>query len=165
MADLLVKLYQLPPLPPFVARLAAAGVTVRRAMAYEKKPVIDWVLAQFGSQWASECDISFSRQPPACMIAIESNSLLGFACYESSWRNFFGPTGVISSRRGQGIGKTLLLSALHSMAEMGYAYAVIGAAGDQSEFYKNTVNAQLIDDSSPGSYEKPVENTTGNKGH
>ena len=47
---------------------------------------------------------------------------------ECTRRAFFGPTGVLESERGQGIGKVLLLACLHGLAEMGYAYGIIAEA-------------------------------------
>ena len=40
--------------------------------------------------------------------------MLGFACYDVTCRNFFGPEGVAAKERGHGIGRALLLSALHA---------------------------------------------------
>jgi len=63
----------------------------------------------------------------------------------------FGPTGVLQSARGKGIGKALLLACLWSLREMGYVYAIIGAAGPV-RFYQKTVGAIIIPDSEPGIY-------------
>ena len=52
--------------------------------------------------------------------------MLGFACYDTTHKNFFGPTGVDAAKRGQGIGTALLLATLHAMREAGYMYAIIG---------------------------------------
>jgi predicted N-acetyltransferase YhbS len=41
----------------------------------------------------------------------------------------FGPTGVLESARGKGIGTALLIAALRGLKEMGYAYGVIGGVG------------------------------------
>jgi len=120
-------------------------------MPYEKHQVVQWVLDNFGQRWASECDVSFARQPVACFIATRSGEIFGFACYDSTCKGYFGPTGVIEIYRGRGIGKALLLSSLHSMHEQGYAYAIIGAAGPVA-FYAKTVGAIEIPDSVPGIY-------------
>ena len=66
------------------------------------------------------------------MIAVresgdDQKEIVGFACYDATCMNFFGPTGVKESERGKGVGKALLLAALHAMKEQGYAYAIIGA--------------------------------------
>ena len=105
----------------------------------------------FGKLWASECDIAFARQPVSCYLAIKNSGLVGFACYECSMKNFFGPVGVTEKFREKGVGTALLLKCLHAMAAGGYAYAIVGDA-DSSEFYEKTVNAHVIPGSSPGIY-------------
>ena len=42
MSDLLVRLWELPPLEPALAACASHGVTVRRALAPEKPVVLDF---------------------------------------------------------------------------------------------------------------------------
>ena len=124
---------------------------MRTARAYEKSLVIDWVNQLFGSGWASECDVAFSHQPITCFLATQNGTIIGFACYESTWKNFFGPLGVAEQARRHGIGTTLLLACLHAMAAQGYAYAIIGATGDPA-FYVKTVGAMPIEGSEPGMY-------------
>jgi hypothetical protein len=89
-------------------------------MAYEKDAVVGWVKTQFGPAWASECDVAFSNRPISCYIATQNGVIVGFACYDSTCRGFFGPIGLIEAMRGHGIGRVLLLSCLASMAGMGY---------------------------------------------
>lgn len=151
MPDLLVKLYELPDVKPYVDKLQTEGINVRRAMAYEKHQVVKWVEDNFGQGWASECDIAFSRNPVSCFIAVENRSVIGFACYDSAAKNFFGPIGVAEHARSRGIGGALLLSALDAMSQIGYAYAIIGGVGS-AEFYVTTVGAIEIPGSSPGIY-------------
>jgi ribosomal protein S18 acetylase RimI-like enzyme len=151
MSDLLVKLYDLPDVAPVVDSLQRDGITIRRAMPYEKRQAVEWVLGNFGHHWASECDVSFARQPVACFLATQSSRIVGFACYDSTSKDYFGPIGVLDACRGHGIGKALLLAALHSMREQGYAYAIVGAAGPK-EFYAKIVGAIEIPDSTPGVY-------------
>src|SRR5690554_3639914 len=109
MPDMLVKLYQLPSAVPSVDKLASMGITVRRSIPPEKHRVVSWVRQQFGEGWASECDVAFSSKPVGCFIAVqepeegatEGHQILGFACYDATNRNFFGPTGVIEHARGK----------------------------------------------------------------
>ena len=151
MSDLLVKLYSLPPpaIPP-------PGVDVRRAFAAEKRLLGDWVVAQFGSAWASECEAAFARLPVSCFVAVRGQELLGFACYDATARGFFGPTGVAEPERNHGIGVALLSAVLHDMAANGYAYAIIGAA-DSVEFYRKHAGAIEIPDSDPGFYRGKIK--------
>ncbi|MEW6600237.1 MAG: GNAT family N-acetyltransferase [Nitrospirota bacterium] len=151
MPDLIVKLYELPDPRPVIDGLQSEGVIVRRAMAYEKRQVVEWVDDTFGEGWAGECDVAFGNSPISCFIATEHSKVTGFACYDSTAKNFFGPMGVAEQARGRGIGKALLLKSLDAMSHIGYAYAVIGGT-DSAEFYRKTAGAVEIPGSSPGIY-------------
>lgn len=149
---MLAKLYTLPPLAPLRDQLAAQHITIRRAIVPEQHVVVPWVRRTFTYEaWASECQAAFARQPVSCWVAVADGQPVGFACYDATYRNFFGPTGVALQFRGRRIGQALLLQALHDMAAQGYAYAIIGAVGP-AEFYSKTVGAVLIEDSTPGIY-------------
>ncbi|SFU20419.1 hypothetical protein SAMN04489724_0296 [Algoriphagus locisalis] len=156
MQDMLVRLIGLPDVSLEEARiLKKEKVIFRRAIAPEKHLVSNWVLAHFGEYWQSEVEVAFSRQPISCWLAQRGNEILGFACYESTARNFFGPTGTLESERGKGIGKILLIKSLESMREMGYAYAIIGGVGP-AEFYEKTVNAKIIEESEISIYKNLI---------
>ncbi len=159
-ADILVKLYALPPLD--LGPVEAAGVTVRRALSPERHVVVDWVADQFERTWASEVDVAMGQQPPTCHVAVEGGSLVGFACFDATARGLFGPTGVSDTARGRGIGASLLLASLHAMHEQGYAYAVIGAAGP-IRFYQRVVGGLVIPDSWPGLYEGMLGHRKGDR--
>jgi hypothetical protein len=151
MPDMLVKLYELPDASPLIDALNGHGIMIRAAMPYEKHPVTEWVRNTFDGAWDSECDFSFSNHPVSCFIATEAGKIIGFACYDSTCKNFFGPSGVAETRRGLGIGKALLLSCLNAMRANGFAYAIIGGVGP-AEFYSKAVGAITIEGSSPGIY-------------
>ena len=151
MQDMLVKLYELPDYGDLIKQLNEKGIIIRRPLAAEKSIVIKWVKEHFGDGWAGETDVSFSYQPIACFVAIEKGRVLGFACYDAAYRNFFGPTGVDESRRGEHIGKALLMESLNAMKSQGYAYAIIGGVGP-AKFYEKAVGAKLIEGSDPGIY-------------
>lgn len=149
--DLLVKLYELSDLDPVLARQRELGVDIRRAIAPEKHVVVNWIRDNTNKRYASECEVAFSRHPVACFIATENGKMLGFACYDATCMDFFGPTEVLATAQGRGIGKALLLVCLHDMAAQGYAYAIIGRAGPY-EFYRKAVGATIIEGSNPGIY-------------
>ena len=74
MGDMLVRLWELPPLEPAIEEAAARGVVVRRALAPEKPVVLDWMHAHF-PPWAAEVDVAFSRQPVACYVAVRDGRI------------------------------------------------------------------------------------------
>jgi len=151
MTDMLVKLYTLPELAPVLAQQNTQGVEIRRALVPERHLVVDWVRQHWGAAWASECDTALVRQPVSCFVAIEAAHLVGFACHEATYKNFFGPFGVDPAQQRRGIGEALLLTTLHDMAAHGYAYAIIGGAGP-GDFFTRVAGAIPIADSSSGIY-------------
>jgi len=152
MPDMLVKLYELPDLHETLCRTKGIGVETRRANPWEKSILSKWVDSNFSSAWALECETAFAAKPASCYIAVEKDTLIGFACFDCTRRNFFGPTGVAEAARGKGVGLSLLLACLHAMRDDGYAYAIIGGVGP-AEYYAKTVGATLIEGSSPGVYD------------
>src|ERR1700690_2564053 len=158
MPDLLVRLYDLPLSGPIVEGLAKQGIVVRRAAARERSIDGSWVRAQGSAGWVGECEAAFGRQPLACFVAVDGDQLIGFACYEATCRNFFGPELVHPQWRRRGVGRALLLAALHAMRAEGYAYAIIGWASS-IDFYRRAVGAIPIEGSSPGIYPAPLRST------
>ena len=75
----------------------------------------------------------------------KGRKLVGFACYDTSARGFFGPTGVDETARGGGIGHALLLASLLDMRAQGYGYAIVGDVGPV-DFYVRAVGATPIAD-------------------
>ena len=152
MTDMLVRLYELPDLSGYTERMEKIAVRVRRPNVWEKALLLDWVNEHFSHSWALECEAAFAARPPSCFIAVKDDVLTGFACYDCTRLNFFGPTGVATHARGKGVGTMLLLSCLHAMKDGGYAYAVIGGVGPAG-FYARAVGAMAIEGSSPGIYD------------
>jgi GNAT superfamily N-acetyltransferase len=147
---MLVKLYALPSLEQALAAAALRGIVVKRAIATERNATVGWVRTHFASATA-EVETAFAQVPATCFIALHDGDVVGFACYDVTARNFFGPEGVDASMRGKGIGRALLLSALHAQRAAGYAYAIIGGVGPAA-FYEKCVGATSIEGSTPGIY-------------
>ena len=154
MPDLLVNLLKLPPLE----NTPAAEFLIHRAQPFELTPVRTFVTTNFSQSWADEISVGFARQPISVFIATIERELVGFAAYECTRRGYFGPTGVVQAAQGKGAGKALLLASLWALREMGYVYAIIGAAGPV-RFYQKTVGAIIIPDSEPGIYTDSLKST------
>ncbi|HEX6650208.1 MAG TPA: GNAT family N-acetyltransferase [Pyrinomonadaceae bacterium] len=145
MPDLLVNLLNLPHLQE------PQEFIIRRAQPFELSAVRAFVTENFSPSWADEISVGFARQPISVYVATMQRDLVGFSAYECTRRAFFGPTGVVDTARGKGIGKALLLASLWGLREMGYVYAIIGAAGPV-HFYQKAVGAIIIPGSEPGIY-------------
>jgi predicted N-acetyltransferase YhbS len=89
--------------------------------------------------------------PPVAYIATRGVEILGFAVYNATRPNFFGPTAVLESARRLGIGRVLLLQCLGALRDEGYAYAIIGGVGPAA-YYEHTVGAIPIPGSDSGIY-------------
>src|ERR1044072_4553480 len=147
MPGLLVNLLKLPSLKP----LPDQSITIRRAQPFELSPVRLFLEKNFSVAWADEISAGWANKPVTVFIATRAGRVIGFAGYECTRKAFFGPTGVEKTERGRGIGRSLLIAALHGLRELGYVYGIIGAAGPV-EFYQETVGAIVIPDSDPGIY-------------
>lgn len=150
MSDLLVRLYDLPHFEA-EAKVAAAGIIVRRAIPPERQVVLDWISDHFSAGWTAEAAVALTSLPITCWVAVKDGEMLGFACHDATAKGFFGPTGVAESARGRGIGEALLIATLKGMREAGYGYAVIGDPGPVA-FYQKRLDALEIPKSRPGIY-------------
>jgi len=155
-ADMLVSLLDLEPLDPLLETLRKQDIIIRRAYPFENSRVRAFIESDFGVSWADEASVAFSRNPVTAYIAIDTSGqekrIVGFAAYECTCRDYFGPTGVSEAYRKRGIGKALLVASLHGLRELGYAYAIIGGVGNARAFYAKVVGAKVIEESTPGIY-------------
>ncbi|MDP0490452.1 MAG: GNAT family N-acetyltransferase [Verrucomicrobiota bacterium JB023] len=151
MIDMLVRLYDLPEVEPTYEKVAEAGIILRRPNVFEKHLVAKWVGEHFSPKWVSEVEVAMTRQPVCCFIATLDKEIIGFACYDTTCKGYFGPTGVGEAARGKGVGKALLYKALEGLRDSGYAYGFIGGVGPK-EFYAKACGAVEIPGSDPGIY-------------
>ena len=158
MADMLVKLYNIPHSRDIEENLFKSGIRIKKALAPDRSRIIAFSRTCAKDDYSDEVKAAFSNNPITCYIATREKKIIGFACYEATARNFFGPMAVLESERKKGIGKALLLKSLESMQEMGYAYAIIGwPAKSAVDYYKKCVNAILVDEKSSGVYKRMIE--------
>jgi predicted N-acetyltransferase YhbS len=162
MPDMLVNLLKCPDPAALIESLASKGVIVRRAQAFEITPVRRFIERHFTTGWADEVSVGFANKPVSVYIATRDGEVIGFGAYECTRRAFFGPTGVMESERGRGIGKAILLACLRGLYEMGYVYGIIGGVGPAA-FYERAVGAVVIEGSEPGIYTNMLKTRNGAK--
>lgn len=150
---MLVKLYELPDTTALYKKLEDKGIKIIRPMTPNKGKVVEWVREHFHDGWADEISAAFTKFPVSCFIAYDVNEkkILGFAGYDCTYKDFFGPTGVDETQRGKGIGGALFLRCMEAMRDEGYGYAIIGSAGPV-DFYNKMSGATVIEGSIPGIY-------------
>jgi len=151
MPDMLVRLYDLPDPTPHYRRAEQAGVAVRRAEPWERSTLRAFIEQHLPPLWADETEAAFSHRPVSAFVAAQGREIVGFAAYECTRRDYFGPTGVREDLRGKGIGSALLFRCLESLRELGYAYAVIGGVGP-ADYYAKVCGAFVIPGSERGIY-------------
>ncbi|MCK4806652.1 MAG: GNAT family N-acetyltransferase [Candidatus Aegiribacteria sp.] len=151
MPDLLVPLYDLPGTPE------PDGLWVGKPLSHQAPSVLSFIQDNFSSGWKAEAGVAFGSVPPTIIAAVDkaSGRLAGFCCWDCTAKGFLGPIGVHDDFRGKGVGKAVVIAALHSMREAGYGYAVIGAAGPV-KFFQSICDARIIESSTPGIYDNPL---------
>ena len=151
--DMLVRLYDLPEIEPIMKKMEAEGITIERAFPPNRMHIVNWVKEHSGVYGAGEAECCFKGKSPTMFIASRGNEILGYACYNATAPDYFGPTRVLDEEQGKGIGKALLLKCMYALKEEGYGYAIIGYVGPV-EFYEKTLGAVKIENSTPGLYHK-----------
>jgi hypothetical protein len=128
MTDIIVPIYSLPSPAQHLEKLEARDIVIRRVLPPEVPLVLRWVDEHFANQyWNGETGVAVSRTPTTCFIAVgEAKTIVGFLCFEVTFRGFIGPDGAAASYRRGGIFTALLLRTCQAMRELGYAYAIVG---------------------------------------
>lgn len=119
------------------ARLASAGVAVRRAVPADVPGLVEFAVSHFGPGWGVE--IAGSR---GIHYAVRDGEVLGFACWGSSRPSYFGPMGTAPAARGLGVGGVLLRRCLREQQASGLAAAQIGWVGPVP-FYSTNAGAYI----------------------
>ena len=124
-------------------RLAAAGITVRRAGVADVPALVRFTAANFGEGWGGEITHSVGRDRAGCHLAMDPDgALLGFAAYGSSRPTWFGPMGTAPAARGLGLGNLLLRRCLADQRAAGHDRVQIGWVGPLP-FYSKAVSARV----------------------
>lgn len=140
--DMIVDLYQ-----PIINEVDNK-YTIKRVLSPNSDAVLDFISTHFSKGWVSEAKAGLYNNNPTCFIAVDSNNIIGFACYDATAKGYFGPTGVDEAYRGQSVGKALLLHTLTAMRYDGYGYAIIGGVKPMTrKFYAKSSGAVAIENS------------------
>jgi GNAT superfamily N-acetyltransferase len=97
-------------------------------------------------RWAEEVALSFNSEPPTSFTAKDAqNKIIGWASHSHLFPGSFGPTGVLLSQRGKGIGTELLKWALWDMKQNNITKATImWVDGDTIKYYSKVVGAHIF---------------------
>ncbi|SNT61807.1 Acetyltransferase (GNAT) family protein [Asanoa hainanensis] len=136
-ADLTPGSPALAPTTEAEARLASAGVAVRRAVPADVPGLAEFAAAEFGPGWGAEVAAS-----EGIHYAVRDGAVLGFACWGSSRPSYFGPMGTAAAARGLGVGGVLLRRCLREQHAAGLSSAQIGWVGPVP-FYSTNSGARI----------------------
>ncbi|GIF65026.1 hypothetical protein Ais01nite_30610 [Asanoa ishikariensis] len=136
-ADLTPGSPALAPTASAEARLAEAGVAVRRAVPADVPGLAEFAAAEFGPGWGAEVAASAGIH-----YAVRDGAVLGFACWGSSRPSYFGPMGTAAAARGLGVGGVLLRRCLREQHAAGLSSAQIGWVGPVP-FYSTNSGARI----------------------
>lgn len=124
------------------ARLAAAGISVRRLEASDEPSIRPW-LDTWGGSWRGEAMLTLANSPVSCHVALSSSGeWLGFAAHGVNRPLIFGPMGTAETARRHGIGAVLLKRCLADQLAAGLEVAEIGWVGPHC-FYTRAVGARF----------------------
>jgi hypothetical protein len=132
MPDAIIPLFDLSLFAAVQPLKAAPEVVLRRALPPERPVLRRWVGERFSQSWDGEVDVALSRTPPTCVIALHGTDVVGFLCFEVTFRGFIGPGGVAQSHRRKGIFEALFRRTCLAMHELGYAYAIVGDVAEET---------------------------------
>lgn len=104
MSDLLVNLLEIPQPREAELRLLEEGVRVQRALAPDRSEIAAFAETCSDEDYSDEVRAAFANQPATCYIAVKERKLVGFACFEATARDFFGPMAVTNALRKRGVG-------------------------------------------------------------
>jgi ribosomal protein S18 acetylase RimI-like enzyme len=95
--------------------------------------------------WPEEVKSSFKLDPPTTFIAKDTkNEIVGWATYNIFFPGSFGPTGVLDSLRGKGIGTELLLWCLWDIEQSGLDRCeIMWVDGENVKFYSKVIGAYI----------------------
>ena len=111
---------------------------------YDK--TFDFVKQHFpDGTWPEEVKFSFRLNPPTTFIAKNAkHEIVGWSTHSLFFPGSFGPTGVLESLRGKGIGTELLLWSLWDIKQNGLdTCEIMWVTGDTVKFYSKAIGAYV----------------------
>jgi len=111
---------------------------IERVLPFEAGHVRSFIKKVFPrTEWADEISGPLNGPKTTVFVAIEGKKIVGFAAYDATAKDFFGPLGVDPKYRKKGYGEALCKACFRAMKEEGYAYAMIGYAGPVAWYSKH----------------------------
>ena len=122
------------------------GYYYERVQAKDFEELVEFVSKNFGhSVWPEEVKMSLQNDPPTTFIAKNmDHQIVGFATHGLQFPGAFGPTGVLYSLQGKGIGSELLKWCLYDIKRSGLEKCIImWVAINTIKFYSKSIGAYI----------------------
>ncbi|MBY8987953.1 MAG: GNAT family N-acetyltransferase [Candidatus Lokiarchaeota archaeon] len=122
------------------------GYEYERVQPDDFDKTYDFVKQHFpDGTWAEEVNFSFKFDPPTTFIVKdEKNEIIGWSTHSVFFPGSFGPTGVLESLRGKGIGTELLLWCLWDIKRNGLDRGeIMWVKQNVAKFYSKACGAYI----------------------
>jgi GNAT superfamily N-acetyltransferase len=124
------------------------GYRIERVSEVTAQAARDFVKKNFGlGTWAEEFWLSLANEPPTSFITLgpgPSPEVVGFATHSAQFPGSFGPTGVLKSLRGKGVGSLLLKWTFWDLQQRGAtAVTILWVVGNTVKFYSKALGAVM----------------------
>ena len=122
------------------------GYHYERVQTKDFEDLLKFVKNYFGhSSWAEEVQMSFQNNPPTTFVAKDKEAqIIGFATHGLQFPGAFGPTGVLYTLQGKGIGSELLKWCLWDIKRSGLeSCTIIWVVGNTIKFYSKSIGAYI----------------------
>ncbi|HEY8317713.1 MAG TPA: GNAT family N-acetyltransferase [Amnibacterium sp.] len=126
------------------ARLAAAGILVRRGRREDGTALRAHAERLWSEVWVRETAVALRREPAPIFLALRDDRVVGFAAHGIHRPSLYGPIATDPAEQGNGIGAVLSALCLDDMAARGVRTAQIGWVAEAAiPFYSRTAGARL----------------------
>ncbi len=120
------------------------GYQFERVQTKDFENTLEFVRNNYGySSWSEEVQISLKNDPPTTFIAKNKDGqIIGWATHDLQFPGAFGPTGVLYTLQGKGIGTELLKWCLWDIKQNGLDICTImWVVGNTIKFYSKSIGA------------------------
>lgn len=118
-----------------------------RVQPKDFEELIKFVKDNYGhSSWPEEVQMSLLNTPPTTFVAKDINDqIIGWATHGIQFPGAFGPTGVLYTIQGKGIGSELLKWCLWDIQQIGLeTCTIMWVVGNTIKFYSKSIGAYIF---------------------
>ncbi len=104
----------------------------------DSKELVTFVNNEFPGSWSNEVQMAMegaNHNSGSIILRDESSNILGFAAFNGSNPQWFGPMGVKESLRKEGFGRILFYEAIKEMMRRGMKETILPWINGKEEFY------------------------------